>query len=608
MPRFLVLLVGCLGTLYAQEVRYELRFPNAAHHEAEVRATFAGVPAGPLEVVMSRSSPGRYSLHDFARNVYKVRASDAAGRALAVEHATPYQWNVSGHAGTVVFEYTLFGDFVDGTYDAIDLTHAHLNGPATFVWARGMEARRARVKLEAPAGSGWTIATQLPEVDGWYTASSRDVLMDSPIEFGMHKVRDWRVGDHQFRMVLHSPVDDETATKYAKLAEAIAVEAEGVWGAFPKYDYGRYTMLVDYLPWANGDGMEHRNSTVVTRAFPAGGSAQGPIDTLSHEFFHGWNVERIRPQGLEPFDFERANITGELWFAEGVTNYYGPLVQLRAGVMDLDRFAVNLGGALNTVLNSPAREFLDVTQVSARAPFIDRAASNDVENRTNVFLSYYSFGQVLGAGIDFEIRSRFPGKSLDDWMRAMWRRHPDVDKAYSRTDLEAALAEVTSAAFAREMFGRYVTGREAMPYAELLARAGLVLRKSGPGTVWLGTTATSVGKDGALVTAPVRRGSPAYVAGIDRGDRIVSVDGKGIEENKDWDSILKSHKPGENSRVVVEGRGGQRTVSLAWQESPNVELITFEKAGREVTAEVRAFREGWMRSRAIHPVGKEASR
>jgi predicted metalloprotease with PDZ domain len=120
-------------------VRYELSFPNAAHHEAEIQATFSGLGGTPLEVVMSRSSPGRYALHEFAKNVSNFRASDGDGHPLTVEHPTPYSWLVAAHGATVVCSYTLYGDHVDGTYAAIDLTHAHLNLPATLVWARGLE-------------------------------------------------------------------------------------------------------------------------------------------------------------------------------------------------------------------------------------------------------------------------------------------------------------------------------------------------------------------------------------------------------------------------------------------------------------------------------------
>src|SRR6516162_8852679 len=140
--------------LFAQEpVRYELRFPNAAHHEAEIRVTFLNVRQPTLEVIMSRSSPGRYALHEFAKNVYNFRASDGEGHALSVTRPTPYQWNVSGHKGTVVVEYTLFGDRADGTYTAIDLTHAHLNIPATLVWAHGFEKAPVSLKFGIPEAS-----------------------------------------------------------------------------------------------------------------------------------------------------------------------------------------------------------------------------------------------------------------------------------------------------------------------------------------------------------------------------------------------------------------------------------------------------------------------
>ncbi len=151
MVRRLVYFALLLAPLSAQEpVRYELGFPNAAHHEAEVRATFSGVRGPVLEVVMSRSSPGRYALHEFAKNIYNVRATDGAGKRLQVTRPNPYQWDVETSGGTVVIDYTLFGDRADGTYDAIDSSHAHLNPPATFAWARGFRRARFRSKSRFP--------------------------------------------------------------------------------------------------------------------------------------------------------------------------------------------------------------------------------------------------------------------------------------------------------------------------------------------------------------------------------------------------------------------------------------------------------------------------
>jgi predicted metalloprotease with PDZ domain len=606
MGHILAALVWGASVGWAGEaVRYELRFPNAAHHEAEVRVTFTDLPPGPLEIVMSRASPGRYAVHEFPRNLYNERAHDGQGRQLKLERVAPAQWNVSGHSGTVVFEYTLYGDVVDGTYNAIDLTHAHLNAPATFVWARGLEQRPVRVRLEPPEQLEWRVATQMADLgDGWFGTDSRDLLMDSPIEFSAHKVREWRAGDSVFRMVLHALVGDQVASEFARLCEAITLEAEGIFGAFPNYDAGHYTFLLDYLPWASGDAMEHRNSTVISSAMELLRRSYGDfVESVAHEFFHSWNVERIRPRSLEPFDFERANMSGELWFAEGFTNYYAPLILARAGITTPEQFAADLGRALNAVWTSPGRQWLNAPGMSRLAPFFDRAGGAEPTNQVNMFLSYYYYGQALAAGLDLEIRGRFPGKSLDDWMRALWRAHPDVHRPYTPADLEHTLAEVTSREFAREMFERYVDGPELMDYAALLERAGFVVRKSAaPGEVWFGAPRISFPGRGVQVNGAVLRGSPAYLASIDRGDRIVAIDGKEIKDQREWERILKSYKPGDHSRIQVEGRSGRRNVGLVWQEPPDIEVVPAERLKQALTPEQRSFRAEWLGSHALRPL------
>ena len=338
--RHLLLLLLAASAWAQAPVRYEISFPNAVHHEAQVRATFSDVKQPVLDVVMSRSSPGRYALHEFAKNVYGVRVTDGEGHELTVDRADPYSWRVSGHKGTVVVEYTLFGDRTDGTYDGIDGTQAHLNMPATFVWAHGMEKRAATFRFLTPEGKDWKVATQMAlNGDGTYSSPSVDMMMDSPVVLGKFDLEEWRAGDRDFRMALTHTGTKAEAAAYARMAQAVVTEAEGVFGAFPRYDTGNYTFLVSYLPFASGDGMEHRDSTVITGTRQLKQAAAQNIGTVSHEFFHSWNVERIRPRSLEPFDFERANMSGELWFAEGFTNYYGPLILKRAGLISLDKFA-----------------------------------------------------------------------------------------------------------------------------------------------------------------------------------------------------------------------------------------------------------------------------
>ena len=591
------------------QIRYEISFPNAAHHEAEVRATFTGVKQPVLDVVMSRSSPGRYALHEFAKNVYSVKVTDGEGHPLEVSRSDPYSWKVTGHKGTVVVEYTLFGDRADGTYDGIDETHAHLNMPATFVWAHGMDKIPMSFRFLLPEGSKtegskWKIATQLiPAADGSYTSPNVDMMMDSPVEISAYDWNEWTVGDRQFRMALHHKGTKEEAAAFANMAKAVVTEAEGVWGAFPKYDGGNYTFLIDYLPYASGDGMEHRDSTVIAGTRSLKQAAALNVGTVSHEFFHSWNVERIRPKSLEPFDFERANMSGELWFAEGFTNYYGPLILKRAGLSSIDRFAQAIGGAVNAVLTAPGREVFNVVEMARQAPFVDAATANDPVNTQNTFISYYIYGEALALGVDLRIRNQFPGRSLDDWMRQMWKEHPDVQKPYTLDDLQTALGNATGdKAFAAEIFRRHILGKEPLDYEKLLATVGLELRKRPGKHVWLGSPRYDLTDSGMDITGPVLRDSPAYRAGLDRGDKITEFDGKTLKTEAELTKWLDGHKPGDKAKLKVETRGGKKDLELELTESPSLEVVTFEKAGKPVPKAQMTLREQWLSSKAVHPL------
>ena len=491
------LLALAVSSVQAQApVTYRVAFPAPEHHYAQIEVTFPDLPSGTLEARMSRSSPGRYALHEYAKNVFELAAFDGKGKALPISRPNPYQWNVTGHDGSVRVVYKIYGDHVDGTYLAIDPTHAHMNMPATLLWARGLDARPVQVTFVPPKGSKWIPATQLFSTDDpWtFTAPNLQYLMDSPVELSAQTIRSFKVRnpdgrEQTIRTALHHDAGDAEVNEYIAGTEKIVREQGAIFGEYPQFDAGTYTFLGDYVPWGGGDGMEHRNSTVVAAAV----SLRGPgavldvLDTVSHEFFHAWNVERIRPKSLEPFNFEEANISGELWLAEGFTQYYGNLVMGRAGLATRDETAAALARSANTVVSGTGRQFRSAVAMSQMAPFTDAARSVDKTNFSTTFISYYTYGSAVALAMDLSLRDRSNGKvSLDDYMRAMWRVHGKpggaqpglVAKPYTLQDARDRLAEVAGdKAFADAFFDKYVEGREAIDYAPLLARAGYALRR-----------------------------------------------------------------------------------------------------------------------------------
>jgi predicted metalloprotease with PDZ domain len=603
------------GGLAAQKrVEYEIRFPGRAHHEAEVTAAFHEIPSGtPLQVRMSRTSPGRYALHEFAKNVYSVRAADGAGRPLAVTRPDPHQWDVHGHDGTVVFAYTLFADRADGTYTGIDQSHAHLNAPATFVWARGMEEAPVQVRFDAP--EGWRVATQLvPTADpSIFTAPHLQYLMDSPAEVSPWALREWTVpapdGSTQtVRIAMHHAGTDAELDRYFEKARRIVAEQIAVFGEAPRFDFGTYTFIADYLPWVAGDGMEHRNSTILTSTGSLAENETALLNTLSHEFFHAWNVERVRPASLEPFDFEEANMSGELWFAEGFTSYYDDLILRRAGVIDDEQYARGAGGTLSGVLAAPGRAYFSPVEMSMQAPFVDAATSVDPHNRGNTFVSYYTWGAAIGMGLDLTLRTRFPGVTLDHYMREVWRRHGAQTGSlapahpYTLADLRRILGEVSGdTAFAADFFRRYVEGREVPDYAALLAHAGLLLRPAAPGRPWLGAAIEAGDIGVAVASYPLRNGS-LHEAGITRGDVIISLGGRRTPDPDALGAVLAGLAAGDLVTVDWAPRGlrsgAPRRAEVALAGNPGVEVVTYEAAGLPVTDQMRSFRLRWLGSRA----------
>ena len=589
-------------------VRYHISFENADHHEAEVRVTFADVTARVLEVRMSRTSPGRYALHEFAKNVYNVRAFDGQDNPLPITRPNPHQWDINNRDQTVRIHYTIFGDRADGTYLGIDNTHAHINVPATFLWARGLESRPIEIEFQLP-DDNWSIATQLKPGDkqNLFTAPDLAYFMDSPIEIGPFHWREWNLETQEqiatIRLALHHEGTEQETDAYMKMSQAIINEEIAVFGEAPKFDYGTYTFIADYLPHVNGDGMEHRNSTILTSTQPLKTHAVANLYTVAHEFFHAWNVERMRPKSLEPFHLERANMSGELWFAEGFTTYYHSLILKRAGIISLDRYCTKIANEINTVYNSPGHRFQGPIGMSLQAPFKDAATSVDPTNFRNTFISYYPYGAVIGLALDLTLRAQFPGKSLDTFMSNAWTRHGNPEIPYTNKDLRTTLGEETGDAdFARTFFSHHIEGQNLPPLRELLESAGLVLRAAQTNETWIGSARIGFVDAEARIHSATHIGTPLYLAGLDRNDVLLTIDGTSVTSREQLDELVETYEPRSTVDVKFEKNGEERTASLTFQSNPKLEVVPFELSDRTVTPEIISFRNAWLNSQTGEPI------
>ncbi|WP_242916617.1 M61 family metallopeptidase [Pontibacter liquoris] len=607
LPGLLALAFGLAvhPLLAQQKVTYSLSFPNYVHHEAQVQVQFDDVKSDTLKVLMPRTSPGRYAIHEFAKNVYNVKVTDAQGRELPVSRPATNEWDVTGHHGTVTLHYTLFGDHADGTYAGIDETHAHLNMPATLMYAKGFEAAPAQVTFNIPQGKNWKIATQLkPEQGTTYSAPNFQYLMDSPTELSDFDLAEWTVQENgkikTIQVAMHHLDSKELFEQYVAQVKKIVAEERAVFGELPDYDYDRYTFIACYMPQAVSDGMEHRNSTMIPSSRPLAKFRDALLNTVAHEYFHSWNVERIRPKTLEPFNFQEANMSESLWLAEGFTNYYGDLMMVRTGLFDTKAYAENLAGDLNYVLLSPGRQYNALIEMSRQAPFVDAARSVDPVNRQNTFISYYIYGSVTGLALDMTLRQQY-SKTLDDYMQALWRKYGKPEKAYTLPDLEQTLAEVTGdKAFATSFFKNTVNGTYLPDYAPLLAKAGLELRKANTGTPYLGTSALKFSKEGAEIMQGTLVTAAAYKAGLDRSDVILTLDGRKLRSEKDLKKVLDKHKPGDEVPLTYRRLGQARTATLTLDEEPELEVVLYESTGKQLTPEMEKYRQAWLGSAVGH--------
>ena len=617
------------------KVAYHFDFSNRVHHTTKVTISVPKVKDKQyLKLRMSRSSAGRYAIHEFAKNVYSVTAFDEKGKKLEVVRTSPYSWNVLRPTDNMKVEYTLFADYADGTYSGINTIQAHLNAPATYLLVEDFyeenfekndlikrnseennKKQTIKVTFSLPQNylnsnnnlegyndsnaEKWTVATQLPQLnDSVFYAPNYYYLLDAPVLIGNLFWSEWEEAGQNFRVALNktgTETTDEEATEYVEKIKKIVKEEIALFGEAPNFDYGIYTFLLNYQPTAHGDGMEHRNSTIITDAEKL---ADDHLFTVAHEFIHAWNIERLRPQSLEPFDFSTTNMSSELWFGEGFTSYYTNLIMLRAGLINETTYANLMNGMLNYVLTSPGHNFHSPAQMSQQAAFADAATANDPLSHYNTFITYYYYGGVMGLALDLEMRKRFD-KSLDDYMQALWQQFGKTEKPYNMYTLRGILAEVTSdKQFAEDFFNKHIEGNELPDYNDLLSTVAMDFQLTQKGKVWFGKVGLDIDEKkeskNATISNYMLYGSPFYDAGLEKGDVLVSIDNKSINSIADYREVLQTLEEGKKVAVTFERLGEKNTVEVMPEQTPYRALVYLAENEPIVKAKQVEERKKWL--------------
>lgn len=567
---FALLILTGFSQIKAQSpVRYSLGLDNIHHHELRITATFSDLTGETLEIRMPNASPGRYAAHNFVKNVYEEMAFDAAGNQLPIKRITPFSWEIPVTEGIVNFAYTLYGNHADGTYMGIDAKKIHMNMPPTFVYAPELQDRE--IELIIPASNPeWEVATQLiKKNDSTFSAPDYYYFYDSPTLVGEISWRRWDVDGQTIEIAMMHEGTEAELDSYTEWVKKIVKKQQEIYGALPEFDFGKYTFLVAYNPWVDGDAMEHRNSTVCTGTGNLRANAHQYISTIAHEFFHAWNIERIRPASLEPFDFDVPNLSEALWFGEGFTSYFEKLVLTRAKILEPEQYIKGLVGGLNYVLNSPGRSFRGPIEMSHNAPFTDAGTANDETNYANNFISYYSYGAVLGLGLDLTLRTKYD-KTLDEYMRAVWLEYGQPEIPYTMADLQKVLGELTrDPGFAAAFFERQIYDSNLPDFEALFAEFGIKMSLQNPGSAYFGNPKLD---DEGYVQSTILRGTAFYEAGIEKGDQILTMNGREISTTSDLNRVINSLEIGKEYTVTYKQFGKEKTGTFTTVQDPRITL------------------------------------
>jgi predicted metalloprotease with PDZ domain len=456
-------------------IRYDVALARPGQHEFRIGMNIPEV-RGEVTIQMA-SWDGLYQIRDFAHHVTGMRAADLAGKDLPIERIDKQTWQIRG-SGEVRVEYATLWDEAGPFGTQLDAEHAFVNLAMVLCYVPARLSEDTVVHF-TNLPQGWRVAVQLPKFGGAsdvapaFAASDYNVLVDAPVEIGRFEEVQFRAGGRPIRVVIHGdPVDRTRLT--AALASIVDYQTRMMGGA----PFDEYLFILHAGRRFGGGGMEHSNSTAI-----AAGSLPGLISVGAHEFFHLWNVKRIRPQSLEPVDRTQEMWTRALWFAEGVTSTYGSYTLVRTGLWSKADFLEDIGEQITILQNRPARLWQSAEE-SSLTTWFDKYPLYD---RSDFSISYYNKGQLLGVGLDLVIRDATDNRaSLDDVLRKLNDDYARRGRYYDDSaGIQAAVEQVVRQArpesttdFA-EFFRRYVAGTDELPFGEWLGIAGLTLKVTG---------------------------------------------------------------------------------------------------------------------------------
>ncbi|MBM3920710.1 MAG: M61 family metallopeptidase [Sphingomonadales bacterium] len=528
-------------------IHYSLSIPEPHTHYVKVEMEIVATNKKEVQLSMPVWTPGSYLVREFSKSVERFEAT-TSGKPLSVTKTNKNTWSIAkGKAEKINVSYWVYAYEFSVRTSFVDADQALLNPSSICMLVQGMENNSGTLGINLP-GRYSKISTALPKnKEGYYVFQHYDELADSPIQLGNHEEWSFDVRGipHKVAMV---GIHNADKTRFLKDLKTVCETMTDIVGVHPCKEYLFIVQNVE----AGGGGLEHLNSTVVVMSrlnWKDESKYKSFLGLCAHEYFHLWNVKRIRPLELGPFNYSAENYTEQLWVAEGVTSYYDELAMLRAGFVKPAQFLATLEGYVNDLENRPGSKIQTLAQSSHDA-WIKEYRPN--ENSKNTNISYYAKGVVVAALLDAKISSATQGKkNLDDLMRLLWKTYYNEKKrGFSVAEFEAAASDVAGTDL-KIFFDKHVRSLETPDYQGVFNDAGITVNiKTDKRQVSGMSTALENGK---TVVKFVESGTPAWNSGVNVNDEIVAMNG--FRVNNDADDLLKKLSYPESSKLLVS-RGG----------------------------------------------------